>query len=67
MEPLELSALTKYELIRLIRSLEQELLDSKNQIELLNNLWNVAYDYGVRVEIDSVTGEIYRCWMEKVK
>lgn len=31
----------------------------RDENEYLGKLWNIAYDYGVRVEIDAVTGEIY--------
>jgi hypothetical protein len=41
---------------------EIELLKIEN--EQLKEQWNIAYDYGVRVEVDWQTGFIHRHWLE---
>jgi len=37
------------------------------EIERLKEMWNIAYDYGVRVRMDLVTGYIIDHWLEKTE
>lgn len=51
--------------------LEKELADARAEAERLTHvaenlqkIWSAAFDFGIRCEIDSVTGEVSRVWME---
>lgn len=44
--------------------LRDKIQELENENEYLRLLWNTAYDLGVRVEHDPVTGEIIRSWVQ---
>lgn len=50
-----------------IAEMRAELNEQDKEIERLKKLLSIAYHYGVRAEIDLVTGEICRHWMEESK
>ncbi|WAH38600.1 hypothetical protein [Alicyclobacillus dauci] len=48
-----------------IYRLNQILTEKSAEIEQLKEMWNIAYGYGVRVEVEAVTGEIWRHYIER--
>lgn len=47
--------------------LRDKIQELENELDYLKWLWKTAYDLGVRVELDPVTGDLSRAWIEKSK